>query len=277
MNRTIKELTATVKKELESVSDAPDVEAYIILSFVLGIPKERLYAASADYVVNSEMEEKISRITQERERGFPLFYITGRKEFMGIEFEVDESVLIPRPETETLVEEALKASDGKPLNVLDIGTGSGCIILSFLHLNEQSRGTAIDISESALTVARKNAKRLSLESRVQFVLTDFRAFNCVHKFDLILSNPPYVKTDLVKAIKFEPIEALDGGKDGLAFYPVLIKKSFELLNPSGRLILEIDEDMGTSVSAMFEATGFTNNKVIKDLRNVDRFISGEKI
>jgi release factor glutamine methyltransferase len=265
-----------IERELKGISDAPKFESRLIISFVLGVPKEKLYALENDFILSEQSIDKILYFVNKRKKGVPLFYLFRKKEFMELEFEVNHSVLIPRPETEIIVEEALSFAKGGSVNVLDIGTGSGCILLSFLYYNSAAFGIGLDISKDALAVARRNAYSLDLSNRVSFVNSDFRDFSSDKKFDIVLSNPPYVKSARVYSIKSEPSVAVDGGVNGIGIYPDLVKKSFELLKIEGYFIVEIDEDMGETVSKMFIEKGFIKTKIINDLSGKNRFVSGLK-
>jgi len=272
----LKYLLPYIANQLELVSDAPWIESRMIVKRATGISEEQLYSFDDSFSLSKGLLKKTLSLVQERKKGIPIFYLLGMKEFMGLEFEVNRSVLIPRPETETLVEEALSIADKRPLNVLDIGTGSGCIILSFLKYNTSSHGTAIDVSKDALLVAKKNALRLGFSGRLKFAAVDFRKFTSNEKFDMVFSNPPYIKSARVSLLQGEPRVALDGGEDGKRIYYDLIAKAFELLGDEGFFIVEIDEDMGVFVADMFIKTGFKNTGIMKDLAGKDRFVSGTK-
>mgnify|MGYP000249109924 CR=1 FL=1 len=212
---------------------------------------------------------------KKRAEHIPLQYIVGETEFMGLKFKVNSNVLIPRQDTETLVEEALKTV--KPgMKVLDMCTGSGCIIISILHNVEGVKGYAVDISKQAVNVAKENAKLN--EVPVLFERSDL--FEMVtEKFDVIVSNPPYIPTDVIPQLMpevqvFEPIEALDGKEDGLYFYRKIVEQSKDYLNCGGSLMFEIGYDQGKDVSKMMTDAGFSNVCVKKDLAGNDRVATG---
>ena len=212
---------------------------------------------------------------KKRAEHIPLQYIVGETEFMGLKFKVNSNVLIPRQDTETLVEEALKKV--KPgMKVLDMCTGSGCIIISILHNVEGVKGYAVDISKQAVNVAKENAKLN--EVPVLFERSDL--FEMVtEKFDVIVSNPPYIPTDVIPQLMpevqvFEPVEALDGKEDGLYFYRKIVEQSRDYLNPGGYLMFEIGYDQGKDVSEMMTDAGFSDVCVKKDLAGNDRVVTG---
>ncbi len=263
------------KDLLSEISDAPMLEAEVLLSYLLNLDRAALIARSDEEVGNAVKEKFLSLIAK-RADGVPLYYILGKKEFMGIEFFINESVLIPRQETETLVEEALKLAGNKAVSVLDVGTGSGCILLSFLFYNKKSRGVGIDISSGAIEVARKNAELLGLSDRAKFEEADFRTFRTDERFDSVLSNPPYVMEDEMKKLKGEPEIALSGGKDGLDVYPQLAQFIAEALKDNGTFIVEIDYRNSRKVKEIFESAGLGFVKFLKDLSGRDRFVEGVK-
>ena len=202
-------------------------------------------------------------------------YIVGETEFMGLKFKVNSSVLIPRQDTETLVEEALKVV--RPgMRVLDLCTGSGCVIVSILHNVSDVEGYAVDISKQALNVAKENARLNDVP--VLFEHSDL--FDHVTgTFDVIVSNPPYICTDEIAKLMpevrdFEPMEALDGKEDGLYFYRKIIGQCKQYLNPEGHLLFEIGYDQGQKVSALMREIGFHDVQVIKDLARKDRVVTG---
>jgi release factor glutamine methyltransferase len=194
---------------------------------------------------------------------------------MGLSFDVSKDVLIPRQDTEVLVQEILKAAEGK--DVLDMCTGSGCIIISLAKLGRIHRGIGVDISIEALSIARKNAKKLQAD--VSFIHSNL--FDQVEgQFDIIVSNPPYIPTsdinDLMEEVKnHEPIIALDGEEDGLHFYRTIVNQLSSYLKPSGYVFFEIGYNQGETVSRILEEHGFRNIKVIKDLAGLDRVVSGQ--
>lgn len=207
----------------------------------------------------------------------PFAYIVGSREFWSLDFEVTPDVLIPRPDSETLVEVALKASSAAPpRRIVDLGTGSGCLLMALLSEWPQATGLAVDISPAALAVARRNAERLGLSSRIEFACCDFEAVPG-GPFDLAVSNPPYIPTDEIAGLQpdvasFEPKGALDGGTDGLEAYRSLARALPELLVPGGRVLLEIGWTQAEQVRNILQKQGFDSIRVIKDLAGHDRIV-----
>ena len=269
------EVIREAKDKLLNVSDSPHLEAEILLSYVIRTNRESIIA-DFDKEIKSPIEKQFLSLVNKRASHFPLHYILGQKEFMGLSFEVNENVLIPRPETETLVEEALNVFSGSSVRVLDIGTGSGCILVSFLYYNEQSKGIGIDISTEAIEIAKKNALRHKVLNRAEFIVSDFMNYSSEEKFDLVLSNPPYVKTNELINVPYEPVIALDGGSNGYNLYPDLAKKIYMLLKPDGRAIVEIDYRFAYQAEEIFSCVGFRKLRFINDLTGKNRFIEGLK-
>lgn len=220
-------------------------------------------------------QETYEVMIDRRSARVPLQQILGSQEFMGLTFRVTPDVLIPRQDTETLVEEALKVV--KPgMKVLDLCTGSGCIIVSIVHNVPEVEGTATDISKQALLVAKENAKLNQVS--VTFERSDLFD-NVTGTYDVIVSNPPYIRTgEVVKLMpevqEFEPMEALDGKEDGLYFYRKIIKECKAYLKPGGHILFEIGYDQGEAVSGLLKEAGFKNVTVIKDLAHNDRVVTG---
>ena len=272
---TYKEL---LDEGVRRLSDAQILEAstdaWRLMQFVFKISR-------LDYLMNPQKNADDALKTQyeacilKRSTHYPLQYITNEQNFMGLDFYVDERVLIPRQDTEVLVEEVLAYL--KPgMSVLDMCTGSGCIIISILHNVEGVKGYAVDISKQAVNVAKENAKLN--EVPVLFERSDL--FEMVtEKFDVIVSNPPYIPTDVIPQLMpevqvFEPIEALDGKEDGLYFYRKIVEQSKDYLNSGGSLMFEIGYDQGKDVSKMMTDAGFSNVCVKKDLAGNDRVVTG---
>ena len=249
-------------------------DAWLLLSFVCKIDMTYYYVHMEDVLSNIQEEEYRSVINKRAER-VPLQYITGEQEFMGLPFRVNSSVLIPRQDTETLVEEALKIV--RPgMKVLDMCTGSGCILISILKNVEDVEGVGYDISKQALLVAKENAKLN--EVTATFERSDL--FDSVKEtFDVIVSNPPYIPTDVVhglmpEVVQFEPFTALDGKEDGLYFYRKIVAECKEYLNPNGKILFEIGHDQGEAVSTLLKEAGFLEVRVVKDLAGHDRVVTG---
>ena len=247
------------------------------------LDKKREYIIlNNDEIIKEQNLEYFKKLVQERATRKPIAYLLNKKYFWNSEFYVNKNTLIPRPDTEIILEQILKFTKNKNYwNILDIGVGSGCILLSVLKERKNFYGTGIDISRNSLDICKMNAKKLLLERRVKFFKSDVDKF-AIGKYDLIVSNPPYIKTSDLKylesdVIKFEPKLALDGGLDGLSVIRKVIKKSSELLKKNGNFILEIDFDQKNKVIKLLKNKGFFINSTVKDLANNDRCIISTKI
>ena len=242
-------------------------------SYILLNPRKNLTCKHLSY---------FEKLIELRSKGEPIAYLVKKKDFWNYEFVVKNGILIPRPETEIIVQECLKlAQNKKCLKVLDVGVGSGCILLSILKEKKNFYGVGIDLSKKCIDLSKINSHRLAIKNRVKFYKSNIDNFN-YGKYDLIISNPPYVKKYdyryLKKDIKnFEPRMALDGGLDGLSEIRKLINKSSELIKRNGKLILEIGFDQKIKVLRLLRNEGFFINKVVKDFANNDRCIIGTKI
>ena len=236
--------------------------------------------------LKSEINEKdyhyFQKLIYERSKGKPIAYLTNKKFFWKYEFDIIENVLIPRPDTETIIEQVLNIYKNKnKINFLDIGTGSGCILISILKERKDFLATGIDISDDALRICKINAYKLGVKNRVKLFKSDIDNFSN-GKYDLIISNPPYIKNLDLKylekdVIKFEPNLALDGGLDGISEIRKVIKKSSELIKNGGKLILEIAFNQKEEVKQLLRKNSFYINSVVKDLGKNDRCIISTKI
>ena len=220
-------------------------------------------------------------LIQERAKSKPIAQIIKKKDFWKYEFIVNNNVLIPRPDTEILIEQALKLVKNKNrLQILDIGIGSGCILMSILKEKKNFIGTGIDISNKSLQISKVNGHKLRINNRLRLFKSNIDNFN-TGKYDLILSNPPYIRKNnlkcLEKDIGFEPKQALDGGLDGLSEIRKVISKSSELIKRSGHFIIEIGFDQKNKVKKILRDKGFHIKKTVKDLSNHDRCIVSIKI
>lgn len=257
----------------ENGIEEADLDAWYLLSYQFRISRTQFFMQPKAEITVSQYDQFL-KLVKKRANRIPLQYITGCQEFMGFDFYVTEDVLIPRQDTEILVEEILKTSSGK--SVLDLCTGSGCILISLAKLGGIKTGLGVDISKKALAVARENAKRLKAD--VNFLESDM--FHEVKgKFDIIVSNPPYIPTkdieDLMEEVKnHEPKLALDGSEDGLLFYRIITQILKDYLNPGGFIFFEIGYDQGESVKTLLQNAGVTDIKLRKDLAGLDRVISG---
>ena len=234
--------------------------------------------------VISEDDQVLDQVKQyrlmieKRSQRIPLQHITGSREFMGLEFYVNEHVLIPRQDTETLVELILKDYKGRNPVILDMCTGSGCIAISLSKIGGFDGVTAVDLSKEALKVAKRNADVLLGPGRITLIESDlFQAIELKSRFDIIVSNPPYIPTEIIKELQpevrnFEPMLALDGREDGLFFYRQLVSEGRRFLNPGGSIYFEIGYDQAESVSALLEDAGFAEIRVVKDAAGLDRVV-----
>ena len=274
----ISELLQNVTEELTlSGSDNAHFEAVHLICFVLNISRKDLILNSKN-AVSKEEKNRILALLKRRICGEPFQYILGTQEFMSLEFAVTPDTLIPRQDTETLVELVLSETENLPLSLLDIGTGTGCIPISLAHFKDNFNCVGIDISENALKIAKKNAETLNLSDRVTFEKCDILTDYPNKKFDIVVSNPPYIKSEIIPTLQtevrdFEPILALDGGIDGLKFYRRICDILPKILKTGGFFALEIGFDQGQDVLSLME-TNFEKIKIIKDLSGNDRVISG---
>ena len=252
------------------------LDAWYLLEWACGVSRSH-YLAYPEEELSEEQEQKYRAAVEERERRVPLQHITGEQEFMGLSFLVNEHVLIPRQDTEILVEEALKYL--KPgMRFLDLCTGSGCILLSLLRFCPGAEGVGADLSPEALQTAEKNRARLGVPA----VLVESDLFEKIEgTFDLIVSNPPYIRREeiagLMEEVRLhEPLMALDGHEDGLYFYREIAGRSPRYLKPGGMLCLEIGFDQGESVPALLRAEGFVEIEVVRDLAGLDRVVRARR-
>ena len=279
--RIYEAISKGVKKLKECNIDNPYLDSEILMSQVL--KKDRKYL-----ILNIKKKlcvniiKKYFDLIEVRSLGKPVAYITGKKEFWNYEFKVKDGVLIPRPETEVIIDQVLKLTVNKTkLNILDIGVGSGCILLSILKEKREFLGTGVDISKRCIEISYLNSRNMNLKNRVKFFKTDIDNFN-YGKYDLIISNPPYLKKLDFKYLdkdvaNFEPKIALDGGIEGLSVIRKTIKKSSELIKKNGLFILEIAFDQKNIVKNLLRNKGFYINKILKDFANKDRCIISRKI
>ena len=256
------------------------LDSELLLSKV--IKKDRKFILlNLDKKLDECTQASFKDLISKRSRGKPLAYMTGSKSFWKYNFKVNEKVLIPRPDTETMIEQVLKIYKNKNyLNFLEVGVGSGCIALSILKEKKSFLGTGIDLSQDCIEICRYNAKKLGVNTRIKLLKSDVDNL-IFRKYDLIVSNPPYIKKfDLNKlnreVINYEPKLALDGGLEGLSVIRKVIKKSSELIKIHGKLILEIGYDQRVPVIKMLNENNFYINKIVKDLANNDRCIISTK-
>jgi release factor glutamine methyltransferase len=270
---------ASVLMNKSIISAQLDTE--ILMAKALGKSREYIIL-NHDKVLDIENLEYFKKLVHERSTRKPIAYLLNKKFFWKSEFYVNKNTLIPRPDTEIIIEQILKVTKNKNnLKILDIGIGSGCILLTILKERKNFYGTGIDISKDSLKVSKINAKKLFVEERIKFYKSDVDKFD-QGKYDLVVSNPPYIKKNNLKylesdVLKFEPKIALDGGLDGLSVIRKVIKKSSELLKKNGKFILEIGFDQKSKVIKLLKNKGFYINSTIKDFAKNDRCIVSTKI
>jgi release factor glutamine methyltransferase len=264
--------------------ESPRINAELMLANILNCKRLDLYL-SFERPLNDEETNLYREFIRRRSKFEPLQYILGSVEFYGLEFKVNKSVLIPRPETEILVETILKSVEkDSALNILDIGTGSGIIAISLAKNLPASSITAIDSSDSALVIAKENAELNGVEKQIKFKSSDIitNEVDLGYPFDIVVSNPPYISMedykDLAPELRlYEPQIALTDNFDGLNFYRTITGKSKTLLNKGGKLFFELGQGQSKKVSDILQQANFSNIVIKKDYQNIDRVISGELI
>lgn len=251
-----------------------EVDAWYLFEHVTGMSRAAYFLHMEEELTQAQAEE-VKKLIQLRSERIPLQYITGSQEFMGYSFLVSPATLIPRQDTEVLVEEVSRHAEGK--RVLDLCTGTGCILLSLAKMCRLSKAVGTDISAEAIETAKKNALRL--EAQAEFFCGDlFEAVPEEETFDIIVSNPPYIPSSVIETLmpevkEHEPMSALDGDADGLKFYRKIIKNANKYLTEQGKIFFEIGCEQGAEVSALLKANGYENIRIIKDLAGLDRVVS----
>ncbi|MDA9662745.1 peptide chain release factor N(5)-glutamine methyltransferase [Candidatus Pelagibacter sp.] len=259
----------------------PQLDSEILLSNSIKRDKKHIILNPKE-ILNSKQLGKFKNLIERRKKGEPIAYLINKKEFWKNEFFVNKDVLIPRPDSELIIEQVLKLySKDVQLQVLDIGTGSGCILLSILKERSNFYGTGIDISKKSINVSKFNAKQLNLTNRVKFFHSSVDNFNN-GKYDMVVSNPPYIEQLSLKylekdVVNFEPKLALSGGFDGFSKIRKVINKASILIKKNGKFILEIGFNQKNKVIKILKEEGFYVNKAIKDYGNNDRCIISTKI
>ena len=274
----VKEATIVLKNNYIKTAE---LDTEILLAEVLGSSREYIILNNHKNLAKIKLDH-FKKLVKERANRKPIAYLLNKKDFWDGEFYVNKDTLIPRPDTEVIIEEILKLTKHKTkLNILDIGVGSGCILLSILRERKSFYGTGIDISKKSLEISKINARNLNVEQRIKFYKSDIDNFS-KGKYDLIISNPPYIKSCDLKylekdVINFEPKLALDGGLDGLSVIRKVINKSSELIKRNGKFILEIGFNQKNKVIKLLNKKGFYINSTLKDLAKNDRCIVSTKI
>lgn len=265
---------------IEKITETPLLDAQILLSRTLGMERLRLIIDQREQV-SEESLSKYMKLIDERAMGRPVQYIIGSQEFMGLEFYVDERVLIPRGDTEVLVEKIIDDYSGATVRFAEVGTGSGAIAISLVKLLDGAMGTTLDISDDAIEVATINMERIEVSDRLKIVKSDvFSALDVEEgSLDFIVSNPPYIPSKVIDELHirvkgFEPHLALDGGDDGLDFYRQIVEEAPKYLKDGGAVYFEVGHDQGDDVGKLFEEKGYSCVEKIKDLQGFDRVIKG---
>ena len=268
---------ATIKHFLDAALGTERLDAEVLLSHVLDRPRSYLHAWPERPLTPGEQSRFMSLIRRRR-AGEPIAYITGRQEFWSLTFDVNRATLIPRPETELLVETALQLADpigSYGLRLADLGTGSGCIALALAHERPRWQITAVDVSDDALQMAQRNARRLGIDN-VEFLWNDWLSGFSANTFDIIVSNPPYIRAGdpHLHDIRHEPQTALVAGPDGLDALRRIITEAETCLKPNGLLLLEIGHDQSEAVHNLNQAAGYTGIQFKRDLAGIPRVCAG---
>ncbi len=279
----LKQALASAVDRLEAADvGSPRMNAEVLLMFVLGVSRAYLYA-HPERALTPEEEGRYGEVLAQRATGMPSQYITGHQEFWGLDFVVSPAVLIPRPETEHLVETVLELARAIPQpKIVDVGTGSGCVALALAHQLKTAKVYAVDLSAEALEIARANAARLQLEGRVRFLQSNvLQALDSVHDLDFVVSNPPYVgfgEADKVqKSVRdYEPRVAVFAGEQGLDVIGPLVEQAHNVLTPGGWLALEIGYSMRDAVLHLLHPTLWDDVRVVPDLQGIPRVIAAKK-
>ncbi len=261
--------------------ETPQREARLLLSLVMDVPVTELVLAPDKRVTLDEAGRFAAAIDRRAERE-PFAYIAGRRDFWTLELEVTPATLIPRPDTETLVETALKllGHAAAPVNILDLGTGTGAILLALLSELPRAEGLGVDVSGPALEVARRNALRAGLGARARFAISSWWS-HVSGVFDLVVANPPYIPTRDIAGLDadvrdFEPHLALDGGPDGLGPYRAIVSGVMQRLAPDGALIVEVGVGQAGDVAALMQGAGLAFTAVRRDLGGIERVVAGAR-
>ena len=282
---TIKDIIINYSQKLEHLSETPRLDVEILLEKALGDVDSLYIRLNLNKEVTQDEFNLFNKLIEDRLKGRPIAYIVGNREFMGLDFYVQEGVLIPRPDTEALVEEVIEICDGKEgLNVLDIGTGSGAITVSLAKYLKNPKVKSFDISEIALEIGKKNAINNNVDDKIDFIKSDlFSAIKDMDiQFDVIVSNPPYIPKKDIETLHtqvkdYEPYNALEGGEDGLDFYRDITKQSIDYLKQNGVLAYEVGHDQAQDVAKIMQDNGYTNIYTKKDLQGIDRVVIGYKL
>ena len=277
----VKAWTAARDRLREAQVDSPVIDARLLVEAAVGVTRTELIT-DPYRPLSEDQAATLDAYVERRSRREPVSHILGRKGFWKIMVQVDARVLTPRPETEVIVDHALRAfTEGERFSVLDLGVGSGALMLAILAERPAARGLGVDLSEDALAVARENAANLGLAGRTALLRGDWTSGLAEDEFELVVANPPYIRTEELATLDpevrdHEPRLALDGGEDGLRDYRVLAPEILRVLKPGGLFLVEIGADQGEEVSDLFHAAGAQAVGVLKDLCDKERVVTGRK-
>jgi release factor glutamine methyltransferase len=273
---TLSDYLRDIEKRLSAAGiDNPKLDAQLLVGHVLTLDRTQMFA-QAQRMLSADEIKHIDALIERRLKHEPVARIIGEREFWGLPFGLNEATLEPRPDSETLTEAALKHAKNAA-RILDLGTGTGCLLLSLLHELPNATGLGIDIAPRAVEQAQKNAERLELDDRAIFKTSNWLE-GITGRFDLIISNPPYIPANDIPNLmpdvrEFDPRAALDGGKDGLDVYRLLIPQLSNFLNPEGLVIFEVGQGQVQRVSEMFKSAGFQNVSIRNDLGGTARCVA----
>lgn len=280
LNNSVKSVLEFGKNFLkENKIETYSIDASVLLMYTINFTKTELYTKN-NYEIDNKKVEEYKKLLYRRSKKEPVQYIVGKCEFMSLEFNVNKYTLIPRADTEILVENAINIiKDNNYKNILDIGTGSGAISVSIAYYCKNCIIDAVDISKKALETAKLNSLKNKVSEKINFIESNLFANIENKKYDCIISNPPYIKKDDINTLDdqvklFEPITALDGGISGLDFYSKIAEQSLKHLNFTGSILFEIGFDQGNDVMKILNKNGFSEIKIIKDLAGFDRVVLG---
>ena len=277
----VADILVSARKKLEAAGiDNPHTDARLMLQHASGLSHSQIIA-DPDQELDASVVASFDAALVRRLAREPVSKIVGSREFWSLEFIVSPQVLDPRPDSETLIQTVLDETDdrGASLRILDLGTGSGCLLIALLDEFQQAKGVGLDASAAALAVAQQNAERLGVADRVSFIEGDWSAAASEDRFDIVVSNPPYIATGDLEGLQpevrlFDPVMALDGGSDGLDAYRQIISLVPEILASQGLLVLEVGQGQSIDVSRLFADSGANSIGVSKDLAGVNRCVFG---
>lgn len=276
---TLVEVWTALRRRFEAAGiETPVIDARLLLEAGAGVSRLDIIT-DPRRAISAEQAAAVERLAQRREAREPVSQIIGRKGFWTFELSVTADVLTPRPDTELVVDTALEMLTGeRPSKVLDLGVGSGAILLAILHERPLARGVAVDASAAALRVAQTNAKALGLDTRIDWIGGSWDS-ECGEGFDIVVSNPPYIPSEEIAGLepevaRFEPRLALDGGEDGLDAYRMITPALPRLLRPGGGFVLEVGKGQAPAVAALAEAAGLSGVHARRDLAGVERVVAG---